>query len=166
MNELFATLIARLLATVPALRTVQRWNNQLANEGQERPANLAMPAAYLELLSARLTSIGPGIQHGEGVLRLRVCAKSLREAEASAYALENQVYLALQNFSGGPLLTGLDRRALYPDNNHGAVEMLVAEYNFKYQDTTAREARSLGTQARVVVTTGIDDRPLGVGITP
>lgn len=151
MNSLFTAIIERLQTQVPTLKTVLRWNNQLANEAQERPTATAMPAAYLELISAKLTTISPGIQHGEGSLRVRICTKSLKDADPATFALENEAYLALQNFSGGPLLTGLDRRALYPDNNHAAVEMLVAEYSFKYQDTAARDDRSAAQPARLVV---------------
>jgi hypothetical protein len=149
MIAVFDTLKAQLRARVPQLKLVATWNNQLVNEAQERPANLAMPAVYLEILGVKATTISAGIQHGEGLLRVRHCSKALRESDLASHALEANTYLALQNFSGGPLLIGLDRRSIYPDTNHAAVEMVISEYFIKYVDDAYFNARFQLHPARV-----------------
>ncbi|WP_400192800.1 hypothetical protein [Hymenobacter sp. B81] len=134
MKPVFDTISEHLKTEVPAIKKHERWNNQLAEEARENVR--VFPCSFLELQGVKTTTVSKGIQHCEGILRIRHCTKSLRTAEVDAYDLEAATYLALQNFTGGPLLVGLERSAIYPDPNHDAVEMVISEYRIKYADRT------------------------------
>lgn len=140
MKNVFVAVKAHLKANVPGILQLERWNNQLSNEATG-PA-LIFPAIYYQIDGVKLESISHGIQHGTGILRIRYCVKQLRAADQNTYDYEALGYLALQGFKGGPILTGLDRIALYPDPNHAAVEVVIAEYRLKYEDRSQFEARN------------------------
>lgn len=135
MLDVFKALKAQLKAHVTGLATdPDRWNGQLDNEATERV--LTFPAVFYQLDGVKLTTISRGVQHGEGILRVRHANRALRPGGPDAYQVEAQTYLALQNFQGGPILTGLDRIALYPDPTHAALEVIISEYRLKYSDAT------------------------------
>lgn len=140
MKNVFIAVKAQLKAKVPGILQLERWNNQLANEGTG-PA-LVFPAIYYQIDGVKMESISHGIQHGSGILRIRYCDKQLRPADLKTYDYEAAGYLSLQGFKGGPILTGLDRIALYPDPNHAAVEVVIAEYRLKYEDRSKFEAKN------------------------
>lgn len=140
MKNVFVAVRAELKAKVPGILQLERWNNQLSNEATGTA--LVFPAIYYQIDGVKLSSISHGIQHGEGILRIRYCDKQLRAADLKTYDYEALGYLALQGFKGGPILTGLDRIALYPDPNHAAVEVVIQEYRLKYEDRSKFEAKN------------------------
>ena len=151
MLTLFQTLHAHLATQLPDLAELDRFNNQIALDGTG--VMLTFPALFYQLDGMKMTTISRGIQHGEGILRLRHCIRHLRP-NADAYALEARSYQALQEFKGGPILTGLDRIALYPDPNHAALEIVISEYHIKYTDPTLYLARHQPTSPAQAGITG------------
>jgi hypothetical protein len=134
MKEVFATIEAHLKAKVPALKLVTRWNNQLGNTDTEKLVRF--PACFYQLVSIRSSTLGPGIQHCQGILRLRFADAAMAVDKLKTYDVEAEAYLALQNFNGGPLLSGLDRTGADPDDNFDTCEVLVVDYQIKYKDIT------------------------------
>ncbi|MDJ0363586.1 hypothetical protein QMK33_00360 [Hymenobacter sp. H14-R3] len=139
MKEVFVAVKAFLKTKLPDLNTLTRWNNQLENESTESVQTF--PAVYYQLDGLKTTTISRGIQQAEGILRIRHCAKALRGAQLTGVDLEATTYLALQAWKGGPITTGLDRVAIYPDPNYGAVEVIISEYHIKYTDASWLNAR-------------------------
>lgn len=140
MKNVFVAVKAQLKAEVSGILQLERWNNQLSNEGTG-PA-LVFPAIYYQVDGVKMETLSHGIQHGTGILRIRYCDKQLRASDLKTYDYEAAGFLALQGFKGGPILTGLDRIAIYPDPNHGAVEVVIQEYRLKYEDRSQFEARN------------------------
>lgn len=134
MKEVFVAVKALLKAKVPGVNTLTRWNNQLENEATE--GVITFPAVYYQLDGLKSTTISRGVQQCEGILRIRHCDKALRGAQLTSVDMEASSYLALQRFKGGPITTGLDRVAIYPDPNYGAVEVIISEYHIKYTDAS------------------------------
>jgi hypothetical protein len=133
MKQVFTTIQAQLKAKVPALKTVTRWNNQLGNTDTEKLVRF--PACFYQLVGIRSSTISKGIQHHQATLRLRFADAGLAVEKLQTYEVEDAAYLVLQNFSGDPLLVGLDRIGADPDDNYDACEVLVVDYAIKFQDT-------------------------------
>ncbi len=149
MKEVFVAVKAKLKAEVPGLGDIARWNNQLENEATG--AVITMPAVYYQLDGLKTTTISRGVQQCEGILRIRHCDRALRVADLKTPDLEAASYLALQASRPGPVTTGLDRIALYPDPNHGAIEVIISEYHIKYTD-----ASWLNNQVKLVPGSGLE----------
>ena len=139
MKQVFATIEKQLKAKVPGLKLVTRWNNQLGNTDTEKLVRF--PACFYQLVGIRSTTLGPGIQHCQGILRLRFADAAMAVDKLKTYEVEAEAYLALQNFSGDPLLSGLDRTGADPDDNFDTCEVLVVDYQIKYEDRTKLESR-------------------------
>ena len=147
MKNVFTTIQTELKAKVPALKLVTRWNNQLGNTDTEKLVRF--PACFFQLVGIRYSSISTGIQHGEGVLRLRFADAGLAVEKLKTYDMEQDAYLVLQNFRGGVILTGLDRIGAVPDENIDSCEVLVADYRIKFEDRTRLEAKRTVRPTRV-----------------
>jgi hypothetical protein len=143
MKEVYIAVKALVKANVPGLAQVTRWNNQLDTESTA--AVQTFPAIYYQLDGLKMSTISKGVQQAEGTLRIRHCTKALRDTDLTGIDLEAASYLALQRFKGGPITTGLDRVAIYPDPNYAAVEVIISEYHIKYTD-----ASLLNAEVRVV----------------
>ena len=134
MKDVFKAVRAYLKPEVPGVTQVTRWNNQLDNEATE--GAITFPVIYYQLDGLKMTTISRGVQQAEGILRVRHCDKALRGADLQGVDMEAASYLALQAWKGGPITTGLDRIAIYPDPNYGAVEVIISEYHIKYTDAS------------------------------
>jgi hypothetical protein len=140
MKQVFIAVKAHLKAKLPSVAKLERWNNQLDNESTENV--LVFPAIYYQLDGLKTTTISRGVQQAEGILRIRHCSKGLRDAQLTGVDMEAASYLVLEAWKGGPITTGLDRVALYPDPNYGAVEVIISEYRIKYTDTSLLDSRA------------------------
>jgi hypothetical protein len=159
MKEVYIAVKALLKANVPGLAQITRWNNQLDTESTA--AVQTFPAIYYQLDGLKTTTLTKGVQQAEGILRIRHCSKALRDTELTGADMEASSYLALQRFKGGPITTGLDRTGIYPDNNYGALEVIISEYHIKYTDASLLNSEvivlsgsNLGSETNVTAPNG------------
>jgi hypothetical protein len=148
MKEVFTTIEDRLKAAVPGVKDVERWFNQLAMAADGTGTNIVFPACYVELTGLRCTTMPGGVQHCEGLLRIRHADQALKVSQLRTPQLEEDSYVALQNYRGGSIFVGLDRKALYPDTNYRGVEVIVSEYQIKYSDETLAQKKFVRVSPR------------------
>ncbi|GGG33312.1 hypothetical protein [Hymenobacter glacieicola] len=136
MIEVYTTIEAKLKQVIPGVKDVERFFNQLAMAAQGTGYSINFPACYYELVGVRTATRSRGIQDCEGILRIRHCDQALVVSQLRTPKMEQASYHGLSGFRGGPLMTGLERVALYPDSNYRGVEVIISEYQIKWMDST------------------------------
>lgn len=136
MIDVHTAIETRLKAVVPGIKTVERYYGQLEMMAQGTGYTIQFLACFYELSGMRCTTQTRGIQQCEGILRLRHCDQALVASQLRTPQLEQASYWGLSGFRGGPLLTGLERTALYPDTKYRGVEVIISEYTIKYTDVS------------------------------
>ncbi|MES2730061.1 MAG: hypothetical protein V4621_08225 [Pseudomonadota bacterium] len=136
MKDVYDAIQAKIKATVPQAKTVERYYGQLAMTAAGMGNLIIFPAIYYQLVGIRATTRSKGVQDCQGILRLRHCDTALVVSQLRTLALEEASYFGLSGFRGDPLQVGLDRSAIYPDDNFRGTEVIITEYPIKWTDVT------------------------------
>ncbi len=146
-DRLFAKLSFAPEAELPSLRWVDKENGQFRLMDQGFP--IPLPAITIGFARAEYTSNGQNVQEGQATIRIRIGYESYADSfEGSSnqaeslkyYEFQEQVYAALQGFSGTNF-SALERVAEEDDEDHDAMIVTIIDFATMITDTGAITAK-------------------------
>ncbi|MBA9078957.1 hypothetical protein [Rufibacter quisquiliarum] len=150
MIEVIQALRQHITSKIPSIKKVERWNNQLSNEGKGVISRLDV--VYLEFANITTVTVSRGVQHCTvAPLRVRLPGKGTEDGDV-LLGRAQELYKVLQGFSGGPLLTPMERVKIYQDTKHDSIEQMVQDFTFKYTDDYKAVGRSQSMTPELEVT--------------
>lgn len=153
------TAIKTKLATVPAIKHVALWRNQIDKMEDGKQDFMAFPAVFVEFLPATFSELGGGerLQQGSGTIRVHIVGFELQMTDEQILDLPQTVYAALQGLKDdAQSFSPLTRIADTPDNNITNVLHWQTDYSCIWNDDSAQPSKQPKTLTRLVITKEIN----------
>jgi hypothetical protein len=146
MKELYLLLKAYLETSVPTLKHVRLWNNQLEYMEAGIQVPFAFPAIFIEFQNVEYTDLQNFQQQAEMDLILHICNEvwntSNQEEQLDIFDLKDEIFASMSQIKlgkGG----SVTRVREFPDNEHTNVYHLQQHWRVTYAETSANRATEI-----------------------
>ncbi len=138
------------------LRTVARWNNQIANEKIEYA--IVLPAVYIELLPTQWDYASWERPKGALIWRLHQCIQATDNFETQDWEFNQKVFERLQGYDGGAdsIHESFIKIAEQSNHNYDVWIDNMTDYRTFVQDETLFKLRNTGEIATLTETVQLD----------
>jgi hypothetical protein len=140
MKELYLLLKAYLEVSVPALKHVRLWNNQLVYQEAGTQIPFAYPAVFIEFQNVEYTDLQNFQQSANMDLVLHICNEvwntSSQEEQLDIFDLKDDIFKAISQIKLG-LAGNLTRTREFPDIEHTNIYHLQQHWSVTYAETSA-----------------------------